>query len=229
MSIAERYLAVRRKVDDACRSAGRTPESVKLIAVTKYVDTERMEEAFLSGARCMGENHAQEVREKLTFYKNNAIELHFIGQLQTNKIKYIIGNAEYVHSVDREHLLTALAAAAEKAGCVQKILLQVNIGREPQKGGILPEELEKLTEQALTHTSLALKGLMCVPPENEPEKARAYFAELRERRDRLQQQYPEADLSELSMGMSRDFEEAILEGATMVRVGSAIFGPRSMK
>lgn len=229
MSVAECYLAVRQRVLDACREAGRPPESVKLIAVTKYVDTDRMQEAFLSGARCMGENHAQEVREKLNFYKKNAIELHFIGQLQTNKIKYIIGNAEYVHSVDREHLLNALAAAAAKTGTVQKILLQVNIGREPQKGGILPEELPLLTEQALVLDPLKLKGLMCVPPENEPEKARMYFAELYELRERLKAQFPEADLSELSMGMSRDFEEAILEGATMVRVGSAVFGPRSMK
>ena len=229
MSIAERFLEVRQKVLKACQQAGRAPEDVKLIAVTKYVDTARMQEAFLSGARYMGENHAQEVREKLTFYKNNAIELHFIGQLQTNKIKYIIGNAEYVHSVDREHLLSALAAAAEKAGIVQKILLQVNIGREPQKGGILPEELSKLTEQALHFDSLKLKGLMCVPPENEPERASEYFAALYELREHLQAEYPETDLSELSMGMSRDFEEAIQQGATMVRVGSAIFGPRSMK
>lgn len=229
MNIEERYEEVNQKVTGACLRAGREPESVKLIAVTKYVDTDRMQRAFSCGARCMGENHAQEVREKLNFYKNNAIELHFIGQLQTNKIKYILGNAEYVHSVDREHLLSALAGAAEKAGIVQKILLQVNIGREPQKGGILPEELEKLTEQALSYPSLQLKGLMCVPPEIEPEKAREYFAALRGIRDRLQAKYPEADLRGLSMGMSRDYEEAILEGATMVRVGSAIFGPRNMK
>lgn len=229
MSIAESYGQVSQKIMNACRQAGRAPESVKLIAVTKYVDTDRMHEAFLSGARCMGENHAQEVREKLTFYKNNAIELHFIGQLQTNKIKYVIGHAEYVHSVDREHLLTALAGAAEKAGIVQKILLQVNVGREPQKGGILPEELERLTEQALNCPSIELRGLMCVPPESEPEKAREYFAGLREMEQRLNERFPEAALNELSMGMSRDYEEAILEGATMVRVGSAIFGPRNMK
>ena len=229
MSVAEQYLEVRERVENACLKAGRAPEEVKLIAVTKYVDTDRMREAFLSGARCMGENHAQEVREKLTFYKNNAIELHFIGQLQTNKIKYIIGNAEYVHSVDREHLLTALASAAEKAGIVQKILLQVNIGREPQKGGILPEALDALTEQALRLGSLELRGLMCVPPEQEPENARRYFAALRKLRDDLQSRHPEAKLSELSMGMSRDYAEAVSEGATMVRVGSAIFGPRDRK
>lgn len=229
MGISERYQEVRQKVLAACRQAGRAPEEVKLIAVTKYVDTERMREAFLSGARCMGENHAQEVREKLNFYKNNAIELHFIGQLQTNKIKYIIGTAEFVHSVDREHLLTALAAAAERAGIVQKILLQVNIGREPQKGGILPEALEALAEKALSMNSVSLRGLMCVPPENEPEKAVKYFAELYELREHLKAQFPEAALSELSMGMSRDYETAIGQGATMVRVGSAIFGPRGMK
>ena len=231
MSIAERYLQVRDTVAGVCRTAGRNPDGVRLIAVTKYVETERIAEAVAAGCRQAGENHAQEVREKLTFYKNNGITLHFIGQLQTNKIKYICGNAEYIHSVDRLSLLQALDAFAKKLGVRQNILLQVNIGREPQKGGVLPEALFALTEAALGCANLSLQGLMCVPPESEPDKAGEYFAALRELRDRLRTEFltassPQDLLSELSMGMSRDYPEAIREGATMVRVGSAIFGAR---
>ena len=144
MTIRENIEHIRERMEAACLRAGRPAEEVSLMAVTKYVDTGRMEEAAAAGIALMGENHAQEVREKLNFYKQQGIAVHFIGQLQTNKIKYICNTVSCIQSVDREKLALALEAHAAKAQNVQPVLLQVNIGREPQKGGVLPEETEKL-------------------------------------------------------------------------------------
>lgn len=227
MGIAENYRFVREEIDKACMKAGRAADSVTLVAVAKYVEPTRIGEAYEAGARVFGENHAQEVREKLTFYKEHGAGLHFIGQLQTNKIKYILGNTALIESVDRPELVTALENAAAKKGVTENVLLQVNIGREPQKGGVLPEELSGLAGQTLSCSHLVLKGLMCVPPAGEPENARKYFASLYTLREQLRNEYPAAALTELSMGMSRDYREAVLEGATLVRVGSAIFGMRN--
>ena len=139
MSITENIAEVRQKIADACLRAGRPEKDVKLIAVTKYVDEEHIAEAFSCGLKTVGENHAQEVREKLIFYKQNGAELHFIGQLQSNKVKYIIGNAFLIQSVDREKLLLEIDSLARKMGAAQSVLLQVNIGNEEQKGGVSVE------------------------------------------------------------------------------------------
>lgn len=227
MTIRENIERIRERMEAACLRAGRPAEEVSLMAVTKYVDTGRMAEAAAAGIALMGENHAQEVREKLNFYKQQGIAVHFIGQLQTNKIKYICNTVSCIQSVDREKLALALEAHAAKAQSVQSVLLQVNIGREPQKGGVLPEETEKLLEQILALPHLQVQGLMCVPPAGEPEKARAYFGALYTLREKLAAAYPQAELHTLSMGMSHDFEAAILEGSTLIRVGSAIFGSRN--
>jgi len=226
MTIAENIARVRESVADACRRAGRGEEGVKLIAVTKYVAQERIAEAFACGLKTVGENHAQEVREKLTFYKQNGAELHFIGQLQSNKVKYIIGNARLIQSADREKLLRDIDAQAQKLDLVQGVLLQVNIGGEVQKGGASPEDAPRLVELSCGLKHIRLEGLMCVPPDVDAEAARPYFARLYELREALSARFPEQPLAELSMGMSHDYPQAILEGATMVRVGTAIFGKR---
>ena len=227
MSIAENIAQVRENMEKACRQAGRAPQDVKLIAVTKYVEPERIAEAFACGLKTVGENHAQEVRDKLTFYKQYQAELHFIGQLQSNKVKYIIGNARLIQSADREKLLMDIDAHAEKLDLVQGVLLQVNIGDEAQKGGADVEKVPYLLELACGLKHLKVEGLMCVPPDVDAEAARPYFARLYELREKLRPLFPEQPLSELSMGMSHDYPQAILEGATMVRVGTAIFGKRN--
>ena len=227
MSIAENITKVRESMAAACQKAGRDGKDVQLIAVTKYVETDRIREAFACGLKTVGENHAQEVRDKLTFYKQQGAELHFIGQLQSNKVKYIIGNARLVQSVDREKLLLDINAHAQKLDIVQGILLQVNIGGEAQKGGAAIEDVPYLMELACGLKHIRVEGLMCVPPDVEPEAARPYFARLYELREKLRPLFPEQPLVELSMGMSHDYPEAILEGATMIRVGTAIFGKRN--
>ena len=227
MSIAENIEAVRENMAAACRRSGRDIKDVQLIAVTKYVETDRIGEAFACGAKAVGENHAQEVRDKLTFYKQHGAELHFIGQLQSNKVKYIIGNARLIQSADREKLLLDIDAQAKKLDLVQGILLQVNIGDEAQKGGAAIQDVPHLLELACGLRHIRVEGLMCVPPDVSPEAARPYFARLYELREKLRPLFPEQPLRELSMGMSHDYPEAILEGATMVRVGTAIFGKRN--
>lgn len=227
MSIAENITKVRESMAAACQKAGRDEKDVQLIAVTKYVETDRIREAFACGLKTVGENHAQEVRDKLTFYKQQGAELHFIGQLQSNKVKYIIGNARLVQSVDREKLLLDINAHAQKLDIVQGILLQVNIGGEAQKGGAAIEDVPYLMKLACGLKHIRVEGLMCVPPDVEPEAARPYFARLYELREKLRPLFPEQPLVELSMGMSHDYPEAILEGATMIRVGTAIFGKRN--
>lgn len=226
MSIAENIAQVRANMADACRRAGRKEDEVKLIAVTKYVDEDRIAEAFACGLKTVGENHAQEVRDKLTFYKQYGAELHFIGQLQSNKVKYIIGNARLIQSVDREKLLLEVDAHAKKLDLIQGILLQVNIGDEEQKGGVAMDDVSRLLEIACGLENVRVEGLMCVPPAVEAEAARPFFARLYELREALHIRFPGQPLRELSMGMSHDYPQAILEGATMVRVGTAIFGKR---
>ncbi len=227
MSIALNIARVREDIANACQQAGRDPKDVKLIAVTKYVEEERIAEAFACGLKTVGENHAQEVRDKLTFYKQYGAELHFIGQLQSNKVKYIIGNARLIQSADREKLLLDIDAHARKLDLIQGVLLQVNIGGEAQKGGAAIADVPFLMELACGLKHLRVEGLMCVPPDVEGEAARPYFARLYELREKLRPLFPEQPLNELSMGMSHDYPQAILEGATMVRVGTAIFGKRN--
>ena len=227
MSIAENIAEVRANIEAACQRAGRDAKDVQLIAVTKYVEPERIREAFACGLKAVGENHAQEVRDKLTFYKQYGAELHFIGQLQSNKVKYIIGHARLVQSADREKLLLDMDAQAKKLDVIQPVLLQVNIGGEAQKGGAAIQDVPYLLELACGLKHLKVEGLMCVPPDVDAEAARPYFARLYELKEKLRPMFPEQPLRELSMGMSHDYPQAILEGATMVRVGTAIFGKRN--
>jgi pyridoxal phosphate enzyme (YggS family) len=209
--VSEGLAEVRGRIAEACARAGRDASSVTLIAVSKTKPMELLREAVQAGQKSFGENYAQEFRDK--FEQEPALDWHFIGALQTNKVKYVAGKAALVHTCDRLSLLQELS----KRGPGQRVLLEINIGREPQKAGVLPEEASTLLEQARV-SRLRCEGLMCIPPaEGDP---RVHFRALRELGQKL-------GLRELSMGMSADYEAAIEEGATIVRVGTAIFGARA--
>lgn len=213
-------------MESACARAGRKPESVQLVAVSKYQNTERMAEAVSAGVLTFGENHAQELNEKKTFFEQHHCTVHFIGQLQTNKIKYVCSFAGLIESVDRQNLAQQLEQKAAALGVVQDILIQVNIGAEDQKGGVPDEDLDSFAESMALYPHLRLRGLMCVPPAGDPEQARPYFRKMREHYEKLTKRFDPAVFDTLSMGMSHDFAVAIEEGATQVRVGSRIFGAR---
>jgi len=207
---------VRERLAVAARAAGRDPAQVRLLAVSKTVAAERAREAILAGQLDLGENYAQELRDKARLVPG--ARWHFIGPLQRNKVKYVVGVAALIHSVDSEALGAEIATRAGKLGIVQPCLVQVNLGDEAQKSGCAAAGLPALLEALRAHPALRIDGLMGIPPAlGDP---RPLFAQLRELAARH-------DLSELSMGMSADYEAAIAEGATWVRVGTAIFGARS--
>jgi pyridoxal phosphate enzyme (YggS family) len=190
---------------------------VRLVAVSKTQPLELLREALAAGQTALGENYAQELREKSAALADAAVEWHFLGALQTNKARLVAGTAALIHTCDRLALAQELSKRASKLGAVQRVLVEVNTGREPQKAGALPEDVPALVAAISALPSLECAGLMCIPPaEGDP---RPHFRALRELRDRL-------GLRELSMGMSADYEAAIEEGATLVRVGTAIFGER---
>ena len=227
--IARNIAQVREEMTAACHRAGRKPENVALVAVSKYQSVERMAEVVAAGILAFGENHAQELTEKKTFFEQQGCRVHFIGQLQTNKIKYVCGFADLIESVDRQNLAQQLQQKAQARGIVQDILIQVNIGAEDQKGGVPDEDLDSFAESIASYPFLRLRGLMCVPPAVEAEAARAYFRQMRARFQRLSERLDPNVFNTLSMGMSHDFSVAVEEGATQVRVGSRIFGARDKK
>jgi len=225
MDISGNYDRIREGIASACAASGRREQDVTLVAVTKFVPEERIAPALELGIRNVGENRAQELTQKLEFFKTHNCDIHFIGQLQTNKVKYIIGQVDLVQSVDRYQLAQELERQAGKLSIVQDILVQVNIGREPQKGGVVEEELSAFLEAVSDMPHLKVKGLMCVPPEAAEEEARRYFARMRRLWEACSS-LPGVEMRHLSMGMSGDYRAAVREGATMVRIGSALFGPR---
>jgi pyridoxal phosphate enzyme (YggS family) len=212
--------AVHERVARACERAGRKPEDVLLIAVSKTVEIERIRLAVTAGVRALGENRVQEAKEKVAGL-GRPVPWHLIGSLQTNKARDAVELFDWIHSVDREELARELDRRAHQRERRVKILVQVNVGEEPQKGGVHPAELKGLLESLTALSNLEVRGLMCIPPVAETaEASRPSFKRLRELRDA-------AGLEHCPMGMSGDFEVAIEEGATMVRVGTAIFGPRA--
>jgi PLP dependent protein len=212
--------AVHERVARACERAGRKPDDVLLIAVSKTVEIERIRLAVTAGVRALGENRVQEAKEKVAGL-GRPVPWHLIGSLQTNKARDAVELFDWIHSVDREELARELDRRAHQRERRVKILVQVNVGEEPQKGGVHPAELKGLLESLTALSNLEVRGLMCIPPVAETaEASRPSFKRLRELRDA-------AGLEHCSMGMSGDFEVAIEEGATMVRVGTAIFGPRA--
>jgi len=212
--------AVHERIARACERAGRKPADVLLIAVSKTVEIERIQRAVAAGVNALGENRVQEAREKVAAL-GRPVPWHLIGSLQTNKCRDAVELFDWVHSVDRAELARELDRRAHQRGRTVKVLVQVNVGDEPQKGGVVPAELKGLLDAMTSLRNLDVRGLMCIPPATETaEAARPWFKQLRELRDA-------AGLEHCSMGMSGDFEVAVEEGATMVRVGTAIFGPRA--
>jgi PLP dependent protein len=221
--LVERIQAVRQRMNAAAQSSGRDAESITLVGVSKTVGRHVIDAAYAAGLRDFGENRVQDAREKFSDAPDDT-RLHLIGSLQTNKARLITGMAHLIHSVDRAPLLDALQERAAAAELVQPILLQINIAREEQKHGCLAEDAPALLEHALACPNLSLRGFMTMAPlVASAEEARPVFAGLRELRDELQERYPDVDLQALSMGMTNDYTVAIEEGATLVRVGRAIF------
>lgn len=223
MSIAENVAEVRARIEAA--AAGR---HVILVAASKMNDAERVRQAVAAGVDACGENRVQELVEKNAEHAYDGAPLHFIGHLQKNKIKYLVGVADLIQSVDSTELLTLIDKRAEKLGVTQDVLLEVNIGREEAKSGLAPEDVVKTVEFAVPLAHVRVRGLMAIPPAAQsPDDTRPYFAAMRELFiDIAGKKYDNTSMDFLSMGMSGDFEAAIAEGANMVRVGSAIFGAR---
>lgn len=227
MSIGENYEVVRENIAAACQNAGRDPSEVRLIAVTKFVPVERIAEAVEAGVKEVGENRPQELVSKLEFFKAKGLVAHLIGQLQTNKVKYAIGGAALIQSLDRIELAKEISRLAQRRELVQDVLVEVNIGEEPQKAGVLPGELPAFLDIISAMPGIQVKGLMCIPPNVGEGEVRPYFARMRRLFEELGSRSPQGvRMEELSMGMSGDYTAAILEGATMVRVGTALFGAR---
>jgi PLP dependent protein len=211
---------VQEAVARACERSSRKSDDVLVIAVSKTVEAERIARAIEAGVKALGENRVQEAKEKIAAL-GRPVPWHLIGSLQTNKAKDAVQLFDWIHSVDREELARELDRRAHQAQRRVKVLVQVNVGEEPQKGGVHPDELKPLLDAMTGCRNLDVRGLMCIPPAAESaEVSRKWFRRLRELRDA-------AGLEHCSMGMSGDFEVAIEEGATMVRVGTAIFGPRA--
>lgn len=209
----------------AALRVGRSPEEIKLIAVSKSVSIDKILEAADLGLRFFGENRVQEAKEKIEKIRDFNIEWHMIGHLQTNKAKDAVKLFSMIQSVDSERVATAIDREAQKIGKIQRVLIQVKLSDEESKYGVEEKELTKLLEVCQNLKNITVEGLMTIPPYFEnPEDVRPYFRKLREIRDSLLPRYPY--LKELSMGMSHDFEVAIEEGATMVRIGTALFGQR---
>jgi len=222
----ERLDYVEEKILKACERAKRKREEVLLLGASKSVPAERLRDFFQCGLRVFGENRVQEFLKKWESLKDLPIDWHFIGRLQSNKVKYIIDKVSLIHSLDRQSLLEELSKRAENIGKVQEVLIEVNVGGEETKGGVEPSNLKGFFEVCLKAKGIKVTGLMCIPPYREdPEEVRPYFAMLRKLRDELEEEF-KVRLTHLSMGMSHDFEVAIEEGATIVRIGTLLFGSR---
>ncbi|PIR25498.1 MAG: YggS family pyridoxal phosphate-dependent enzyme [Deltaproteobacteria bacterium CG_4_10_14_0_2_um_filter_43_8] len=223
--IANKILRTKEALSIVCHNCGRDPSSVRLIAVSKKKSIAHIQAALKAGQIDFGENYAQEFRDKQTELASQKIVWHFIGHLQKNKVKYIAPHAEWIHTLDSFELAQVLE---QKASRNLKVLLQVNIGDEEKKSGIAEKNLLNVAAQIFSHTTLEVRGLMCIPPFSEkPEDSRPYFVRLRKLLDELNLKLkPKTEMTELSMGMSHDYQIALEEGASMIRLGSAIFGER---
>lgn len=219
---------VLKRMENAAHKSGRYPQEIKLVAVSKRVDPERIREALAFGINIFGENYAQEFRDKSKILEQDAgskIKWHYIGQLQRNKVKYVVGNVELIHSVDSLSVAREINKRASALGIQVPVLVEVDTSGEESKGGVSTLDLPNFLKELSAMNSINIQGLMTMPPYfDDPEMARPYFKKLREIRDELLPQFPQ--LKELSMGMSGDFEVAIEEGATIIRVGTSIFGER---
>lgn len=229
VNIADNVQDIREGIWQAIRRVGRDPSSVQLVAATKTVSADVLLEAYDAGVRVFGENRLQEAQEKMSVIgRRQGISWHFIGRMQRRKLKDIVGKFVMLHSVESVEQARSIDAIAQQLGIQQDILLQVNVAEEDSKGGFVRKNIREALEQVDQLPHVAIRGLMSLPPFREdPEDARPYFAELRQLRDSLaQQSLVHGRAEELSMGMSHDYQVAIEEGATMVRIGTALFGKR---
>ena len=227
--LSQNIAAVQERIASAARAAGREPEEITLCAATKVQEDETIWAAIAAGIRVCGENRVQELAQHQQGDAYAGARVHFIGHLQTNKVRQVVGQVELIQSVDSLRLLQAIQGQAEKLDLVQDILLEVNIAREESKGGCLPEQLEELLDFSSGLSHVRLRGLMAIPPVSAaPGDNRRYFAQLRQLFIDIRSKMSDNQkhMNCLSMGMSADYEDAVAEGATLVRVGSAIFGPR---
>lgn len=229
-AVAARVARVRDRIAGACERAGRSPASVLIVAVTKTHPPTLVRAAAHAGIGDIGESRVAEMVAKME--RVEGVRWHMIGRLQRNKVRFLVGRSVLVHSLDRRSLAGSLSRRAQRAGVVQRALVQVNVGDDPRKGGCAPEEVPGLIAYARDLPNMAVEGLMTMPPlppagADPAEHARPLFRRLRALRDELRERWPE--VAHLSMGMSGDLEAAVEEGATMVRVGTAIFGPRGSR
>jgi pyridoxal phosphate enzyme (YggS family) len=234
MSIAQDIARVQERIAAAARRAGRSPDEITLLAVSKTVEPARICQAYETGIRVFGENRVQEFEEKATSVASlGGCEWHMIGHLQTNKAAKAAELFQAVDSLDSLRLAEKLNAAASALSRRLKVLIEINLGGEAAKSGVAPKsvELEEILRAAPQLTALQIVGLMAIPPFTEnPDDARPYFRQLRELRDQIaRRSLPAVQMAVLSMGMSHDFEAAIAEGSTRVRIGTAIFGPRQQQ
>lgn len=228
MSIAENVARVQAQMAEAALRCGRNPEEIKLCAATKMNDADAVRQAIAAGVDCCGENRVQELTAKLAENAYAGAPVHFIGHLQTNKVRQVVGKVDLIQSVDSAHLLRAVDREAGRQGIRQDILLEINIGNEASKGGFSPEEILPLLENFGEFSNVCVKGLMAIPPISRfPGENLEFFQKMRQIsvdiRDIINDN---VKVDCLSMGMSGDFEDAIAAGSTMIRVGTAIFGAR---
>lgn len=229
MTVKDSYEIVLENIKKACERSGRNPEDITLISVTKTHGAELINEAIDAGAKDIGENKAQELCNKYDDVK--PVRWHFIGHLQTNKVKTIIDKVVMIHSVDSDKLASEIDKRAKSSGVVMDILVEINIGMEDSKSGATEEEARDLIKKIRDeYQNLRVRGLMCVPPiTDNPENSRRYFRKLKDIFESIKELSEDEYFDTLSMGMSGDYEVAIEEGATVVRVGTAIFGAREYR
>ncbi len=227
--IKENIDLIRQKMRDAAIAAGRDPKEILLCAATKMNDAENVRQAIAAGVDCCGENRVQELTAKLSENAYDGAPVHFIGHLQTNKVRQVVGNVSLIQSVDSIRLLQAIQTEAAKRGLTQDILLEINIGGEESKTGFSVPEIYKICEKMYEYPNIRVKGLMAIPPICQNSgKNRKFFQEMYNLSvDITAKKYDNVWVEILSMGMSDDFADAIACGSTMIRVGTAIFGPRN--
>ncbi|MCI7809653.1 YggS family pyridoxal phosphate-dependent enzyme [bacterium] len=229
MSIAENVARIRAEMEAAALACGRDPKDIQLCAATKMNDADAVRQAIAAGVDCCGENRVQELTAKLSQNAYAGAPVHFIGHLQTNKVRQVVGKVSLIQSVDSEHLLLAIQKEAARQGMIQDILLEVNIGQEESKSGFGAEDILPLVEKAGEFPNICIKGLMAIPPisHNSGENLKFFQKMFQLTVDIKKKIDDNVKVDCLSMGMSGDFPDAIACGSTMIRVGTAIFGARN--
>ncbi len=229
MSIAENIENIRQQLNAAALAAGRDPAHIQLCAATKMNGSDAVRQAIAAGVDCCGENRVQELVQKQANGAYAGAPVHFIGHLQTNKVKQVVGKVDLIQSVDSARLLAAIDREAARQGICQKILLEVNIGHEESKSGFSPDQLTEILKKMGSFANISMEGLMCIPPicQDSTDSVKFFQEMYHLSVDITRKKYDNVSVNVLSMGMSGDFREAIACGSTMIRIGTAIFGARN--